>query len=101
LILKNEKLDTYIILAPKQAELYSFIKSQTERARSLDNALGYFEFTVKDYLECHDVTQAYAYGVLKKLRNFGAVQHIPRGSLPAYAKANQGFTLIEVSNDYD
>ncbi|WP_267412503.1 hypothetical protein [Pantoea sp. GM_Pan_4] len=101
MILRNDKLSTHIILAPKQAELYRFIKNHTERARSLDNALGYFEFTVKDYLECHDATQAYTYGVLKKLRNFGAIQHIPRGSLPAYAKANQGFTLFEVSNDYD
>ncbi|MDF7790526.1 hypothetical protein P4908_09795 [Pantoea ananatis] len=97
MILRNDKRDEYLILAPKQAELYQFMKQHTEKSRSLENALGYFEFTVRDYLETHNATQAYLYEVIRKLKAFGAIQVIPRGSLPSYAKANQGFTSIEVS----
>ncbi|TKJ88704.1 hypothetical protein [Erwinia persicina] len=97
MILRNDKKEEYLILAPKQAELFRFMVEQTERAISLENALGYFEFTIKDYLETHKGTQSYLYNVLSKLKDFGAIQHIPRGALPSYVKVNQGFTLIEVS----
>lgn len=40
MILRNDKRDEYLILAPKQAELYQFMKQHTEKSRSLENALG-------------------------------------------------------------
>lgn len=101
MILSNERTKTHINLTPLQAELFQFMKDQTERARSLENALGYFEFTIKAYQETHKGAHNYLSMSIKKLIKFGAIQYIRRGNYPSYVKVNQGIKIVEVSNVND
>lgn len=101
MILSNERTKQNISLSPLQAQLFQFMQDQTERARSLENALGYFEFTVKAYQENHKGTQTYLSTAINKLIDFGAIQYIRRGNCPSYVKVNQGIKIVEVGNVND